>query len=135
VFRLLKEQERLPDLWFRVNAESRYMKAVKAAADFVECDFEDIFLVDNATTGELCNILNGLCNFFFTSGLIVAPSLAYEGKTKMVSAMRRISLADGESVSRFFNQVALTPLDAHTVHLGARTTPSLQLKFFYEPKY
>jgi len=135
VFRLLKEQERLPDLWFRVNAESRYMKAVKAAADFVDCDFEDIFLVDNATTGELCNILIGLCYFFFISGLIVAPSLAYEGKIEMVSAMRRISLADGESVSRLFNQVALTPLEAHTVHLGARTAPSLQLKFFYEPKY
>jgi len=49
--RLLKEQEQVPDQWFRVTFVPRYTRAIKAATDFVDCDFEDIFLVDNATTG------------------------------------------------------------------------------------
>lgn len=39
-------------MWFRISMNKYYNKAVQAAAEFIDSDFEDTFIVDNTTSGS-----------------------------------------------------------------------------------
>ena len=51
VYRLLKEQEDQPDVWFRINSVKYYKAAIFTAAKVIDADPEDTFVIDNTTTG------------------------------------------------------------------------------------
>jgi selenocysteine lyase/cysteine desulfurase len=51
--RLIAEQERHPDNWFRRRARLLYEENIEAAAKFVGADPKNLVLVPNATSGEV----------------------------------------------------------------------------------
>jgi selenocysteine lyase/cysteine desulfurase len=76
--RLRLEQERNPDRWFRTSKYTLYGDCVRAAARRLDCNFEQITLVDNATVGVNAILKSPLPMFKSTSGgTILCTNLAY----------------------------------------------------------
>jgi selenocysteine lyase/cysteine desulfurase len=76
--RLRFEQERNPDRWFRSLKYTLYADCVRAAARRLDCNFEQITLVDNATMG-INAILKSPLPIFTSApgGTILCTNLAY----------------------------------------------------------
>ena len=70
--RLRFEQEQNPDHWFRLTKYTQYVNNVRQAADRLDCDFEQITLVDNATVGA-----NAIIKSAKPGGSILCTNLGY----------------------------------------------------------
>lgn len=76
--RIRLEQEVNPDRWFRLLKYNYYVDCLRAAADRLDCDFEQIALVDNPTTGINAIIKSSLPMFVSKpGGTILCTNLAY----------------------------------------------------------
>lgn len=76
--RLRLEQERNPDKWFRQSKYTSYVESVRAAARRLDCNFEQITLVDNATMGINAIVKSPLPTFTSKpGGTILCTNLAY----------------------------------------------------------
>lgn len=72
--KLRLEQEMNPDLWFRITKHAYYAKSIRAASQLLNCDFDQITIVDNATVGVNAILKS---NFFPDGGTILCTSLGY----------------------------------------------------------
>ena len=72
--RLLQEQEEQPDVWFRKTQKELYQLNCKKAADFLNCNQKDVFIVNNATYGEL---IFDKYTFFFLLSTTFKLNLSY----------------------------------------------------------
>ncbi|CAF0829738.1 unnamed protein product [Rotaria sordida] len=76
--RIRLEQERNPDRWFRITKYNLYVDCVRAAAYRLDCNFEQIALIDNATAGINAILKSPLPIFTSTTGgTILCTNLAY----------------------------------------------------------
>ncbi|UJR26025.1 hypothetical protein I4U23_007371 [Adineta vaga] len=75
--RLRLEQEQNPDSWFRLSLYTYYIESVRAAAHRLDCHFEQIALVDNATVGANAIIKSLPSLISSTGGTILCTNLAY----------------------------------------------------------
>jgi selenocysteine lyase/cysteine desulfurase len=76
--RIRFEQERNPDQWFRSLRHTLYVDCVRAAACRLDCNFEQITLVDNATVGINAILKSSIPTFKSTPGAtILCTNLAY----------------------------------------------------------
>ena len=76
--RLRLEQERNPDKWFRASKYTLYVDSVRAAARRLDCQFEQITLVDNATMGINAIVKSSLPTFVSKpGGTILCTNLNY----------------------------------------------------------
>jgi selenocysteine lyase/cysteine desulfurase len=76
--RIRLQQEQNPDRWFRSLKYTLYVDCVRAAADRLNCNFEQITLVDNATVGINAILNSPLPTFTSKSGgTILCTNLAY----------------------------------------------------------
>ena len=75
--RLRLEQEQSPDLWFRLTKYTYYVDSVRAAARRLDCDFEQITIVDNATVGANAIIKSLPLIKPLTGGTILCTNLNY----------------------------------------------------------
>jgi selenocysteine lyase/cysteine desulfurase len=76
--RIRMQQEQNPDRWFRTLKYTLYADSVRAAARRLDCNFEQITLVDNATIG-VNSILKSPLPFYKSApgGTILCTNLAY----------------------------------------------------------
>jgi isopenicillin-N epimerase len=74
--RIRLQQEQNPDHWFRTLKYTLYADCVRVAAQRLDCDFEQITLVDNATVG-INAILKSPLPIFKPGGTILCTNLAY----------------------------------------------------------
>jgi selenocysteine lyase/cysteine desulfurase len=76
--RIRLQQEQNPDRWFRSLKYTLYVDCVRAAAERLDCNFEQISLVDNATVGVNAILKSPLPIFTSTpGGTILCTNLAY----------------------------------------------------------
>ncbi len=76
--RIRLEQEQNPDRWFRSLKYTLYADCVRAAARRLDCNFEQITLVDNATMGINAILKSRLPTFTSKpGGTILCTNLAY----------------------------------------------------------
>ena len=76
--RIRFEQERNPDQWMRLSKHNLYVDCVRAAARRLDCNFEQITIVDNATIGFNAILKSPLPTFTSApGGTILCTSLAY----------------------------------------------------------
>jgi selenocysteine lyase/cysteine desulfurase len=76
--RIRLKQEENPDHWFRSLKYTLYVDCVRAAARRLDCNFEQITLIDNATVGINAILKSPLPTFTSSSGgTILCTNLAY----------------------------------------------------------
>ncbi|CAM4743331.1 unnamed protein product [Rotaria magnacalcarata] len=76
--RIRFEQEKNPDRWFRLTKYTLYADCVRAAANRLDCAFEQIALVDNATVGINAILKSPLSSFTSKpGGTVLCINLAY----------------------------------------------------------
>ena len=76
--RLRAEQEKNPDRWFRLLKYSLYADSVRAAADRLDCQLEQVTVVENATVGINAILKSPLPTFTRApGGSILCTNLGY----------------------------------------------------------
>jgi selenocysteine lyase/cysteine desulfurase len=76
--RIRTEQERSPDRWFRLLKQSMYIDSIRAAANRLDCQYEQIAIVENATVGINAILKSSLPRFVSApGGTILCTNLAY----------------------------------------------------------
>lgn len=76
--RIRAEQEKNPDRWFRLLKYTLYADSVRAAAERLDCQFEQVTVVENATVGINAILKSPLPTFTRApGGSILCTNLAY----------------------------------------------------------
>ncbi|XP_078492683.1 uncharacterized protein LOC100182498 [Ciona intestinalis] len=81
---LLEEQESHPFTWFRTNLMGYYMESVKLAANLINGEVEDTFILSNVTEGTNCILKSVMLK---DGGEILMNTHSYEAVRNMLSEL------------------------------------------------